>query len=62
MWESMSSEQKHGVASLAVVWQTCHAWCIEHGMPASLPEVSDDNPMMEKGCDIAPNPRLCMLA
>ncbi|XBI90005.1 hypothetical protein VPH35_027730 [Triticum aestivum] len=57
LWESLSTDMKHEVATLATAWKSCHARRIEVGLPASSPKVLDDEDdlMMETSSnDTAP--------
>ena len=59
LWYSLSPEMKHAVAALVAAWHSRCARRIEAGLPASSPEVSDDedDPMMETDSDdTAPAP------
>ncbi|KAE8791060.1 NHL repeat-containing protein 2 [Hordeum vulgare] len=61
LWESLPPVVKHGVAALVAAWQSHRARRMEVGLPASSPEVSDDEngTTMETGSDdtaLAPMP------
>ena len=53
LWDSLSPEMKHAVAALAAAWHSRRSRWIEAGLPASSPEVSDDedDTTMETGSD-----------
>ena len=54
LWESLLTEPKHELDTLAATWQSRPARRIEAGMQASPPGVSDDedDPRMETGFDV----------
>lgn len=55
-WESLSTEQKLKLTGLESGCQARHERLIEVGFPASLPEVSSDDPTVEEASDDEPAP------
>ena len=47
MWNNLSMKQNHELASLPACWQARCGRRIEAHLPASSPEVSDDDQTME---------------
>jgi hypothetical protein len=56
MWDSLSPEMKQAVAGLAAAWLSRRARRIEAGLPASSPEVSDEDSLETGSNDTAPAP------
>jgi hypothetical protein len=56
MWDSFSPEMKQAVAGLATTWLRRRARRIEVGLPASSPEISDDDSMETGSDDTVPAP------
>lgn len=55
MWNNLSMKQNHELASLPACWQARCGRRIEAHLPASSPEVSDDDQTMEDVSDNKPN-------